>query len=39
MESSHPEILKEIAEKKEITPETEALLREALDEFKRGWQH
>jgi F-type H+-transporting ATPase subunit alpha len=37
MESSHPEILKDIAEKKRITQETEAALRKALDEFKHGW--
>ncbi len=38
MESSHPEILKDIADKKAIAPEIEASLRNALDEFKRGWQ-
>jgi F-type H+-transporting ATPase subunit alpha len=37
MESSHPEILKDIAEKKQIIPETEAQLREALEDFNRGW--
>jgi len=37
MESTHPEILKEIAEKKEISDETRASLHKALDEFKRGW--
>jgi len=37
MESSHPEILKDIAEEKQITPETEAQLREALEDFNRGW--
>ncbi len=38
MESSHPEILKDIADKKAIAPEIEASLRNALDEFKLGWQ-
>jgi hypothetical protein len=38
MESAHPEILKDIAEKKQIAPETEALLKEAIEAFNRGWQ-
>jgi F-type H+-transporting ATPase subunit alpha len=38
METSHPEIGKEIAEKKIITPENEALLRQALESFNRAWQ-
>jgi hypothetical protein len=38
LESSHPEILKDIAEKKLIPPETETALREAVEEFNRGWQ-
>jgi F-type H+-transporting ATPase subunit alpha len=37
MESSHPEILRDIAEKKKIVPETESALRNALEEFKRVW--
>jgi F-type H+-transporting ATPase subunit alpha len=38
METSHPEIGKEIAEKKIITPENEAPLRQALESFNRAWQ-
>ncbi|NIM93717.1 MAG: F0F1 ATP synthase subunit alpha [Anaerolineales bacterium] len=38
MESSQPGILKDIAEKKEITNETEANLQEAVEAFNRGWQ-
>jgi F-type H+-transporting ATPase subunit alpha len=38
LESTHPELLKDIAEKKQIEPETEKALREALEEFNRGWQ-
>lgn len=38
METSHPEIGKDIAEQKRITPENEATLRKALDDFKIGWQ-
>lgn len=37
MESSHPEIGKDIQEKKMITPETEARLREAIQGFNAGW--
>jgi F-type H+-transporting ATPase subunit alpha len=37
MESSHPEIGRDIAEKKMITPETEARLREALQAFSNTW--
>ena len=36
--TSHPELGKDIAEKKQITPETEKKLREALDAFKSTWQ-
>ncbi|MCX7609806.1 MAG: F0F1 ATP synthase subunit alpha [Anaerolineales bacterium] len=36
--TSHPEIGKDIAEKKQITPETEKRLREALEAFKATWQ-
>jgi F-type H+-transporting ATPase subunit alpha len=38
METSHPEIGRDIAEKKRITDETMAALRSALDEFTRTWQ-
>lgn len=37
MESSHPDIGKDIQEKKMITPETEARLREAIQGFNAGW--
>ena len=37
MDSSHPKIGKDIAEKKRITPETEAALREALKAFGITW--
>ena len=38
MDASHPEIGKDIAEKKVISPETEKKLREALTAFKSSWQ-
>ncbi len=38
LSASHPEIGKDIAEKKQITPETEQKLREALEAFKTSWQ-
>ena len=38
MQASHPEILQDIAGRKQITPETEADLRKALDAFHIGWQ-
>jgi F-type H+/Na+-transporting ATPase subunit alpha len=38
MESSHPEIGREIAEKKRLTEENEKRLREALDAFSVTWQ-
>jgi F-type H+/Na+-transporting ATPase subunit alpha len=38
MESSHPEIGRDIADKKRLTEETEAKLREALKAFGVGWQ-
>ncbi|MFC1879030.1 F0F1 ATP synthase subunit alpha [Chloroflexota bacterium] len=38
LETSHPEIGSDIAEKKIITDETEKALREALDAFTRTWQ-
>ncbi|MFH2101985.1 MAG: F0F1 ATP synthase subunit alpha [Chloroflexota bacterium] len=36
--TSHPDISREIAEKKDISPETDKRLREALDAFKSSWQ-
>ncbi len=36
--TSHPEIGKDITDKKQITPETERKLREALDAFQASWQ-
>ncbi len=38
LSTSHPEIGKDIAEKKQITAETEKKLREALEAFKSTWQ-
>ncbi len=38
METSNPDICRIIAEKKHITPETEAKLRTALDTFVNTWQ-
>jgi F-type H+-transporting ATPase subunit alpha len=38
IESSHSELLTDIAAKKEITTDTEAQLREAIEAFMRGWQ-
>jgi F-type H+-transporting ATPase subunit alpha len=38
MEASHPDILKDIAQRKQITEETEEKLRGALDTFNRSWQ-
>ena len=38
MQASHPEILQDIAGRKQITPETEADLRKALEAFHIGWQ-
>ena len=37
METSFPDILKDIAQRKIITPETEAKLRQAIDTFNRSW--
>jgi F-type H+/Na+-transporting ATPase subunit alpha len=37
MDSSHPEIGRDIAEKKRITPETEEALRDALKAFSTTW--
>ena len=37
MEANHPEIGKTIAQKKEISPETEEVLKVAIEEFKRGF--
>ena len=36
--TSHPELGRDIAEKKQITPETDGKLREALEAFKTTWQ-
>ena len=38
MEVSHPEIGKDIAERKMITPETEKNLREAIQAFNSNWK-
>jgi F-type H+-transporting ATPase subunit alpha len=38
MEASHPDILRDIAEKKALTDETESKLGEALQEFSGTWQ-
>jgi len=38
VEASHPELSKDIAERKMITPETEKALRQAIESFNRGWQ-
>lgn len=37
LDTNHPEILKDIREKKELKPETEAALKSALSEFKKGF--
>jgi len=38
MDASHPEVGHDILEQGRLTEETEASLRDALDEFKRTWQ-
>jgi F-type H+-transporting ATPase subunit alpha len=38
LNTSHPDLGKDIAEKKQVTPETEKQLREALETFKTTWQ-
>jgi F-type H+-transporting ATPase subunit alpha len=38
IEASHPEIPKDIAARKMITPETETALRQAIEAFNQGWQ-
>jgi F-type H+-transporting ATPase subunit alpha len=38
METSHPEIVRDISEKKLISPETEENLKEAVKAFNAGWQ-
>jgi F-type H+-transporting ATPase subunit alpha len=38
LNTSHPELGREIAEKKQLTPENEKQLREALEAFKAVWQ-
>ena len=37
IETTHTEILKDIAERKELSSETEMMLRQAIDTFNRGW--
>jgi len=37
LEAAYPEVLRDIAEKKVITEETEAKLREAVETFNRSW--
>ena len=37
-ETSHADLLADVAERKQITPETEARLRQALETFGRTWQ-
>jgi F-type H+-transporting ATPase subunit alpha len=38
LDQSYPELSKDIVEKKQITPDTEKKLREALATFKSTWQ-
>jgi hypothetical protein len=38
MEASHPEIVKDIAEKKVITDTTRSNMLKALDAFRNTWQ-
>jgi F-type H+/Na+-transporting ATPase subunit alpha len=38
MESSHPEIGRDIGDKKLIAPETEEKFKEAIKAFNAGWQ-
>jgi len=38
LDQSHPELAKDIVEKKLISPDTEKKLREALATFKSTWQ-
>jgi F-type H+-transporting ATPase subunit alpha len=38
METSHPDLGKDIEARKTIAPETEARLKEAIQEFMAGWQ-
>jgi len=38
MDGSYPEIGKDIADKRIISPETEKKLRDALSAFKASWQ-
>jgi F-type H+-transporting ATPase subunit alpha len=37
MDTNHPEIGKDIREKKELPPETESALKNAIAEFKKGY--
>jgi F-type H+-transporting ATPase subunit alpha len=38
MEASHPEIGRDITEKKQITDSTRPAMSKALDAFRRSWQ-
>jgi F-type H+-transporting ATPase subunit alpha len=38
LQASHDDLLADLAARKQITPETEAALRQALDSFQRTWQ-
>jgi len=38
LETTHSELLADIAERKQITGETEAKVRQALETFNRTWQ-
>jgi F-type H+-transporting ATPase subunit alpha len=38
LESSNPQLLKEIADKKQIEDETETSLRQAIEQFSQSWQ-
>jgi F-type H+-transporting ATPase subunit alpha len=38
METTHPEIGRDITEKKTIAAETEAKLKDAVQQFNSGWQ-
>jgi hypothetical protein len=37
MEMTYPEIIEDISTRQQITPETQAKLREALQTFNAGW--
>jgi F-type H+-transporting ATPase subunit alpha len=38
LEASHPEVLKDIADRKLLTPENEKALSQAIEAFNQGWQ-